>query len=76
MPVLTGATDYPADILEDLEKQGVCVEKVDALSLAEQAGSAKAVNTVLLARLSKYLPIERENGKRPLPQASSRSLWP
>lgn len=60
MPVLTGATDYPADILENLEKQGVCVEKVDALSLAEQAGSAKAVNTVLLARLSKYLPIERE----------------
>lgn len=60
MPVLTGATDYPADILEDLEKQGVCVKKVDALSLAEQAGSAKAVNTVLLARLSKYLPIERE----------------
>lgn len=60
MPVLTGAAAYPGDILSELEAAGVTVEAVDALSVSERAGSAKAVNIVLLARLSKHLPIARE----------------
>ena len=33
---------------------------MDALSLAEQAGSSKAVNLVLMGKLSKYFDIPQE----------------
>jgi indolepyruvate ferredoxin oxidoreductase beta subunit len=36
---------------------GIDLDAVDALSLAEQAGSAKAVNLVLMGKLSKYFDI-------------------
>ena len=59
MPVVIGATEYPADILTELS-QKVKVDALDALSLAQQAGSSRAVNIVLMGRLSKFLPIEKE----------------
>ena len=52
MPVITGAATYPEDILGKLQNLGVAVIPVDALSLAEQAGSAKASNVVLMGVLS------------------------
>ena len=58
MPVITGKTAYPSDILSSLS--GITVEAADALALAEAAGSAKAVNVVLLAKLAKYLPVPYE----------------
>lgn len=54
MPVITGAMNYPENILEKLSSLGLNVDAMDALTLAEQAGSVKAVNLVLLGRLSKY----------------------
>ena len=36
------------------------VDVMDALSLAEQAGSSKAVNLVLLGRLSRYFDFPEE----------------
>ena len=54
MPVITGAMNYPENILEKLSALGLNVDAMDALTLAEQAGSVKAVNLVLLGRLSKY----------------------
>lgn len=48
MPVITGTAEYPADISEKLKALGVEVTAVDALSLAEQAGNAKASNVVLM----------------------------
>lgn len=48
MPVITGAAEYPADIVEKLKALNVEVTAVDALSLAEQAGNAKASNVVLM----------------------------
>jgi indolepyruvate ferredoxin oxidoreductase beta subunit len=60
MPVITGAAQYPSDILEELKAKGVDIDAVDALSIAQQAGSAKAVNIVLLARFAKSFtsPVE------------------
>ena len=52
MPVITGAAVYPEAIEEKLRALGVELDAFDALSLAEQAGSGKAVNLVLLGRLS------------------------
>ena len=54
MPVITGAAAYPAALAEKLQALGLQVDAFDALSLAQSAGSAKAVNLVLLGRLSKY----------------------
>ena len=48
MPVITGAAAYPADIVSKIRAVGADVLDLDALALAEKAGSAKAVNVVLL----------------------------
>ena len=61
MPVIVGKAVYPSHVLNELESRDVTVDAVDALSLAEKAGTAKAVNVVLLGRLARSLPdIPRE----------------
>ena len=60
MPVITGAMEYPVDLVEKMEKAGAAVDAMDCLSLAEEAGSAKAVNLVLMGRLSKYFDMPEE----------------
>ena len=62
MPVITGAMQYPADLVAKMEALGAKVDAMDCLSLAEQAGSPKAVNIVLMGRLSRYfdeIPVEK-----------------
>lgn len=61
MPVITGAAQYPENLIEKMENLGILVDALDCLSLAEQAGSSKAVNIVLMGRLSKYfdIPVEK-----------------
>ena len=56
MPVITGAMAYPENIIEKLSEKAN-VTALDALSLALQAGSAKAVNLVLIGVLSKMTDI-------------------
>ena len=56
MPVITGLAQYPQDLVEKMRAQGAQVDALDCLSLAEQAGSSKAVNIVLMGRLSRYFP--------------------
>ena len=57
MPVITGAAAYPENLIEKIQSLGIQVDDMDCLSLAEEAGSAKAVNIVLMGRLSKYFDI-------------------
>lgn len=57
MPVITGAAEYPTDIAQKLSSIAD-VTALDALSLAEQAGSAKAVNVVLIGVLSNLMPFD------------------
>ena len=52
MPVVTGSTTYPEGLLEDMKKKGARVLALDALSLAEETGSAKAVNVVLIGDMA------------------------
>ena len=54
MPVITGAAQYPENLVEKMRAAGVDVDAIDALKLAEEAGSSKAVNIVLMGRLSRY----------------------
>ncbi|MBQ4266358.1 MAG: indolepyruvate oxidoreductase subunit beta [Clostridia bacterium] len=53
MPVITGAAQYPDDLAAKMQAKGVTVDAINALELAEQAGSAKAVNIVLMGHLSR-----------------------
>ena len=64
MPVITGAAEYPENLVEKLEAKGAVVDAMDCLTLAEQAGSSKAVNIVLMGRLSKYFEIPADRWKQ------------
>ncbi len=60
MPVIIGSKEYPHAALDNLTARGVNIDAIDALAPAMEAGSAKAVNIVLMGRLSKYLDIAPE----------------
>lgn len=60
MPVIIGAAEYPAQLEEKLRALGIDLDAFDALRLALQAGSSKAVNLVLLGRLSGYFDFTEE----------------
>ena len=61
MPVITGAMQYPEDLVNKMKAAGVKVDAIDCLELARQAGSAKAVNIVLMGRLSHYFDMPEES---------------
>ena len=60
MPVITGAAEYPEDLVRKLKDSGVNVDAIDCVKLAEEAGSVKAVNMVLMGRLSHYFDLPEE----------------
>ena len=60
MPVIIGAAAYPENLADKMRAAGIDVDALDALTLAEQAGSSKAVNLVLMGRLSKYFDFSEE----------------
>lgn len=63
MPVITGAAEYPSSIEARL-RELADVTALEAMPLAEQAGSAKAVNVVLVGVLSRSMDIPEENWLR------------
>ncbi len=54
MPVIAGAAVYPENLVDKLGALGIHVDAFDAVSLAEEAGTVRVVNLVLMGRLSKY----------------------
>ena len=60
MPVIIGAAEYPENLVEKMQSAGIDVDAFDALALAEQAGSSKAVNIVLMGHLSRNFDFTRE----------------
>ncbi len=58
--VLSGQGKYPQDPLGMLRERFFHVEAVDALALAEGAGSPKVLNSVMLGLLSRYLSFPLE----------------
>ena len=69
MPVIIGAAQYPENLLEKMTAAGLDVDALDALSLAEAAGSAKAVNIVLMGHLSRYFDFTEEEWLEALEQS-------
>lgn len=60
MPVITGVAEYPEDLVDKLHESGAKVDALDCVKLAEEAGSVKAVNLVLMGRLSHYFDLPEE----------------
>lgn len=60
MPVVTGAAEYPENLVEKMKAAGAKVDALDCLALAKEAGSSKAVNIVLMGRLSHYFDLPEE----------------
>jgi indolepyruvate ferredoxin oxidoreductase beta subunit len=60
MPVITGAAVYPEDLVGKMQAAGAKVDALDCLALAEQAGSSKAVNLVLMGRVAHYFDLPDE----------------
>ena len=60
MPVITGAMAYPHGIVEEYREKGMKIDDIDAFTLAEEAGSVKAVNMVLIGRVSSYFDYPEE----------------
>ncbi len=63
MPVITGAANYPENILQKLSDK-VNTTSVDALKLATEAGSIKAVNVVLIGLMAKSTDIPYDVWKK------------
>lgn len=60
MPVIIGTAEYPQNLVQKMSEAGIDVDAFDALSLAEKAGSAKAVNIVLMGHLSRNFDYSEE----------------
>lgn len=61
MPVIISAAAYPEKLVEKMQAAGADIGAINALDLAMQAGSSKAVNLVLMGRLSKYFHATQED---------------
>ena len=59
-PVAAGLAEYPANIDERIKAAWPRVQAVDANALAEEAGTLKAVNVVMLGAVSCSLPFAAE----------------
>ena len=69
MPVITGAMAYPENLVEKMQAAGLDVDAFDALKLAAEAGSSKAVNIVLMGHLSNYFSFTQEEWLSALEQS-------
>ena len=60
MPVVMGAVEYPEGVIDALRATGASVQAVDALPLAVEAGTAKAVNVILIGAMAKNMELDKE----------------
>ena len=60
MPVVIGAAEYPQGVIEAISATGTDITSINALSLAVEAGSSKAVNVVLMGVLASKTDIAYE----------------
>lgn len=59
MPVLIGASQYPRDIIEGLQKE-YCVYQVDAMKEAKLIGNSKVFNIVVLGVAAHFMNFSKE----------------
>ena len=69
MPVIAGMAEYPENLEQTMKAAGINVDALDALSLAQEAGSSKAVNLVLMGRLSRHFDFTEEDWMEAIDQS-------
>ena len=60
LPVASGAVPYPAGLEELIRGRCPGARLLDAVEIARQAGSVRAVNMTMLGALSRHLPFPQE----------------
>lgn len=60
MPVIMGKSPYPEGIIRKMEETVENFISIDALSLAKEAGTSKAVNVVLIGAMAARMDIKKE----------------
>lgn len=60
MPVVMGAAQYPDGVIDSLKNSGADILAVDALSMALEAGTPKAVNVALIGVMAKHTEIPKD----------------
>lgn len=60
MPVVTGAAEYPEDLVSKMRSAGAKVIAEDALAIAREAGSEKAVNVALIGLVASALGFDQD----------------
>ena len=60
MSVVIGDAEYPEGVIESIEKAGVEIYTLDALSKAVEAGNPKSANVVLIGAMAKTTDIEKD----------------
>lgn len=61
MPVITGAMEYPKNIIENLKEQNYKTLVINAGELAHECGNPKVANTIMLGALAKNLGFKFED---------------
>lgn len=74
MPVITGAASYPASVLDAFAGREVL--STDAMKIAVEAGSQKALNLVLLGMLSRRLPFSEQAWKEAIAACVPKKTLP
>ena len=59
MPVVTGACEYPADILETLGKTHKVIS-IDAMEEAKKLGNSRVFNTIIIGLAAKNMDFDKE----------------
>ena len=59
MPVITGAAEYPENILEGLREK-VKVYSIDAMAKAEELGNTRVFNTIVLGMAARHMNYSKE----------------
>ena len=57
MTVLTGAEEYPDDVMEEIKARVKDVTAIDATGLAEELGNPRAANVILLGALAQAMDL-------------------
>lgn len=60
MPVVSGAMQYPEDVIGKIREKGAKVISTDALAAATEVGNAKASNVVMIGLAASVLGLDEE----------------
>lgn len=60
MPVITGAAEYPKNLVESMKNTGIRIIAADALEIAREAGNEKTTNVALIGLMAEYIGFDSD----------------